>query len=341
MTGYPWSVGDALLADDLNAAIASAVAGGPFLPLSGGTVSGDTNFWPPGNGQFGIGINHNYATVSRTAFLTNINTAGTITDGATAQTIVTSMIDNVDATGAQGGGLSNIRYGISVAAGAKGGRTAFGAHLTQTGATSIAPGQYYVAGAFYADAAFSAGGTAGAGNARGDLFASNDSALLKAGSGLYWNFLVGYELDIGAEAGTGVGYKQGMKIVTWASDRVAGSGAADAAYGITAQGTSAGWDVGYCIGSPEGWWPMKATGTLIGTLPALAGGPAYAAAHGVDFSAVTFSADAFKSNGFSVGPSGRITVRLDNAANDAAAASAGVPIGALYRNAGAVMVRLV
>lgn len=39
MTGYPWASGDALLAADLNDAIANNISG-PFLPLSGGTLTG-------------------------------------------------------------------------------------------------------------------------------------------------------------------------------------------------------------------------------------------------------------------------------------------------------------
>jgi hypothetical protein len=43
-TGYPWSQGDPLLAADLNAAIAGAssaiAAGGPFLPIAGGAMTG-------------------------------------------------------------------------------------------------------------------------------------------------------------------------------------------------------------------------------------------------------------------------------------------------------------
>lgn len=43
MTGYPWQPGDLLLAADLNAAFANgiALAGGPFLPLVGGALSGN------------------------------------------------------------------------------------------------------------------------------------------------------------------------------------------------------------------------------------------------------------------------------------------------------------
>jgi hypothetical protein len=53
---------------------------------------------------------------------------------------------------------------------------------------------------------------------------------------------------------------------------------------------------------------MKAGGTIIGTLTPFAGSPTYAAANGVDFSAVTFSASAFKSTGFDVNGTGVTTV---------------------------------
>jgi len=49
----------------------------------------------------------------------------------------------------------------------------------------------------------------------------------------------------------------------------------------------------------------------------------------------------FSSPGFSVNTVGRIAPLLTNAANDAAAAAAGVAIGQMYRNANAVQVRLV
>jgi hypothetical protein len=39
VTGYPWAPGDALLASDLNAAIANNISG-PFLPISGGGLTG-------------------------------------------------------------------------------------------------------------------------------------------------------------------------------------------------------------------------------------------------------------------------------------------------------------
>jgi hypothetical protein len=296
---------------------------GSFLPLTGGTVTGtitaasivgnaDLNIAPAYNGRWATGINRNYPTATAEMMRFDYGVGGVVTTGQ--QPVLEAHYvnsDTVDASNAQGGGLTWVRYAGNISTGAVGGRTAFGATLAQSGVTNAAGANpYYVASAFWASAAYSAGGAAGA--LRGNLFAGNDGAFLHTGAGAYWNSLVGYELDIAAETGVGVAYKQGIKIVTWASDAVAGTQGADYAYGIAAQGpggSQPGWNVGYCIGSPDGVWPMKATSTLIGTLPGMGGGPTYAAAYGVDFSGVTFSQDAFRSNGFYVDGIGDIQTR--------------------------------
>ena len=253
------------------------LSGGPFLPLTGGTVSGsvsiganqpdyitiaggavnspavisavggsngDLALYPQYNGSLFVGLNRGFPTASAGMVTFNLGVGGTVASGQQPIIEGHGIQDNADASQASGGGLSWYSMSGSLNAGAVGGRTAFGADLTQSGATTCAFGQYYVAGAFWARASYSAGGTSGAGNARGALFASNDAALLQAGAGANWFAVVGYELDIAAEAGTGIVYKQGMKVTTWATDRVAGSAGHDYAYSIVAQGTCAGWDVG-------------------------------------------------------------------------------------------------
>jgi hypothetical protein len=330
----------------LNAAIANTGAG-LFLPLAGGILTGslasieaegDLFIAPHYNGKFNTAISRNWPTPTAEIYRFDYAIGGTVAGGQQAHVEFHAVNgDTVDASSAQGGGLGWFSMAGSLNAGAVGGRTAFGSSLTQNGATTCAPGQYYVAGSRFADAAYSAGGASGSN--RGSLFAGNDSVHLRSG-GMYWESIVGCELDVSADAGTNVNYKIGLSVVTWATDAVGGNAGHDYAVGISAQAACAGWNFGYAIGSDYGWWPMKNTSTLIGTIPAKPGGPAYQAAHGIDFSAVTFTADVFKSNGFVVDGNGRITVHLDNAANDAAAATAGTGPNQLYRNGGIVQVRL-
>jgi hypothetical protein len=292
-----------------------------YVTIAGGTsgnqatiqaagATGDLYIGAAYNGRVNTASNRNYPTPTAECYRFDVSIGGTVASG---QTPIVEMhavnSDAVDASLAQGGGLTWFQYPGVLNAGAVGGRTAFGATIHQAGVTTLNAGQYYLASAFWATAAHSAGGTAGGGNARGSLFASNDGTILQNGAGAYWTEIVGYELDIGAEAGTGLQNKQGIKVVLWSTDAVAGAGGCDYAYSMAAQANCAGWDRGYCFGSPDGWWPMKAISTLIGTVPGLAGGPAYQAQYGVDFSSVSFSQDAFRSAGFAVDGSGDIQTR--------------------------------
>ena len=320
---------------------AAGSTAGPFLPLTGGVVAGgvtigadkpnyvsvfggatssdpaqivgvgtrgDLHIGPAHNGQLSHYIARNWPTVTPELYRLNYDADGVVAAGQQPRIELHALnSDAVDASLAQGGGMSWFGFSGNLSAGAVGGRTAFSATLAQTGATMMALNQYYVGGAFWVDIAHSAGGTAGGGNARGSAFASNDGVLLRTGAGTFWNEVVGYELDIAAEAGTVPTTKQGMKIVFWSTDRVAGLGGQDYAYGIAAQGTCSGWDVGFCIGSSDGWWPMKSSATLIGTLPPLAGGPAYQAYWGIDYSAVTFSGGLIRGAGFSVDAAAHIS----------------------------------
>ena len=98
-----------------------------------------------------------------------------------------------------------------------------------------------------------------------------------------------------------------------------------------------GWKRALSIGTLSGQWPLDPGGTIIGAASAL--NPRNAA-FGIDWSNVTFSGGFLKGPSFLVDGAGRCSPLLTNAVNDAAAAVAGVPIGAMYRNVNAVQVRL-
>ena len=231
--------------------------------------------------------------------------SGTFGPGEGTYNYVAIDADTVDAVSSSGPGLlTGFGVGHAVGAGAVGGRVALSSFLNVGGAITPGPGasSFLVSAAGFAQASASAGGTAGFGNAKGNLFGANFSTRLLSGAGLYWNSLVGAEINVGAPAGTQAAYKIGLQIVQWGDDTVRGAQAIDSGLVFTAQTSAAvvGWDRAITIGHPFGHWPMASTSTLIGTATGYAGSPAYTAAWGVDFSAVTFSGGFLKSNGFEV-----------------------------------------
>lgn len=304
----------------------AAAAGTPVIAAAGTDTNIDIRLTPKGTGavrtnNLAVGdatarqpFSHStyYSPVSGSMatapFAATGNAFGTVTSGSAYFRQFNINSDTVNASAATGGGVNVNYFGHTISAGAVGGRTTHSVFMTQQGATTSTVGQFYVAGACFGEAAYSAGGTAGLGNARGNLFATNHSARLKTGAGIYWNSLVGEEVDVSVQTGTSVNYKVGMKVVQWADDAVSGS-ISDYAFGVgmQASGTAPGWNIGFAIGSPEGWWPIKSIGTIMGTYAAtIGGGPTMAAAYGIDFTAVTFSTAAFASPSFQVDGSGKV-----------------------------------
>jgi hypothetical protein len=277
------------------------------LVLNSGATT-QTNNLTVGDGSARQTFSHNSfispvaGLMSTPAFSAQGNAFGTVTSGPAYFRLFNVNTDTVDASAATGGGVNANYFGHVVSAGAIGGRTTMFSLLSHVGASTLAPDRYYVSHGAFSQTSASAGGTAGLGNARGNLFGSNISAQTLAGAGLFWNSVVGLEVNIGLTAATQSVYKHGLSVVQWSTDAVSGTAGADSGLMFAAQGAGAvpGWDRCITVGHPQGWWPMKAAGTIIGTLPGAAGTPAYAAANGVDFSAVTFSASAFKSVGFQV-----------------------------------------
>jgi hypothetical protein len=316
-------------------------AGAPFLPLAGGTVSGsvsiganqpnyitlaggvagspatittagpwaDLDISPALQGRLHMALWRNFPAPSNLPELARWDYVmeGAIPAGQQPSVEYHGLnYDTVDASLAQGGGMGCFVYSGGPGAGAVGGRALFGATLAQTGATVCPPGQFYVAGARFSEASYSAGGTSG--NNRGSLFGGNDSARLHSGA-TFWEAVIGTEINIAVEAGAACHYKHGLSVIFWSTDAVAGDAGKDYGIGISASGTCAGWDVGYAFGDAYGTWPMKSTGTLIGTVAGASGGAAWQAAYGVDFAQVTFSQAAFRSTGFSVDAYGDVQTR--------------------------------
>lgn len=194
-----------------------------------------------------------------------------------------------------------------------GGRNAFTATLYVDAASNPASpaSRYYVGGAFAVTASANDGGVQG--NGLGAAYGGVIAATLNPAA-TYWNELIGLEIDTVAAHGTqAISYKYALKIIQQQQDAVAGT-VGNSAINISASAGNPnpvpGWSYGIQFGAYEGWWPIAPAGTIIGTAPsAMPGGPSYAAANGVDLSAVTISGAAFKSSGFAVDGAGATTVK--------------------------------
>lgn len=276
--------------------------------VSIGTSAGSPALFD-GSRAFNLRNNPTYSGSITTSFLSQINSAGSATN--TGQ-IVHHLFNNVDTlSAASADSVATLGSYTTVNAGSRAARIGMQVSLTIAGATSDPAGNRYfhqaLSGGVTASA--TAGGTSGLGNEAGNLFGGNLVARLASG-GLYYNSLVGFEFGVKAETGSSVVYKNGVQIVIESTDTVAGSAGFDSGLLFAQQvnGASPGWNVGITFGHALGWWPMKSTGTLIGTIAGAASTPSYAAAYGVDFNAVTFSSGAFRSTGFLVDGSGNATI---------------------------------
>jgi hypothetical protein len=257
--------------------------------------------------SLGLNLNFSTAVPSSPIVYAHGNIFGS-TIGSGVQSAYTFNVDNdsIDASSATGayGFYSSLGVGQATA---KGNRTGGFFGVTQKSPTGNTAGS----GSFYT--ALGSMGVADAndngivGVPSGAMFGNNAQTRITTNSTFY-NGMSSAEFDVAAEGASSLQYKTGLSIVQLLSDLNQGV-LQDTALLIANQGsgTAPGWKCGICYGGPVGWWPITSTGTMMGTQSALAGGPAYAAAHGIDFSAVTFSSDFLKSTGFLVDPSGNTT----------------------------------
>ena len=281
-----------------------------FLGASGVTIGDNTSVQP-------FVVNGFIAPIGgllTPAVLMQGNAFGTITSGALSSARVMNInADSVNADGAQGGGFYGLYMGHVLSAGARGGRTTLFSLLTQTAAT--VPGDnFYVAQAAFADANSSAGGAAGFGLDQGQLFANNFSSILKTGAGLYWGGVVGSEINVSAQVGTGVTYKVGLQVVKWLHDAVQAN-AVEAALAVINQsgGTATGWKQALIVGGNHGWWPIDPAGDIVGLGAVnvhLGAGPPIKAGYGINFigQPISFATAAFASPGFLVDGAGQMTL---------------------------------
>lgn len=301
-----------------------------------------------GPGAFQVGDNTAYkravfnsfytpqAGVMQPSVLMQGNAFGTITSAANLAALRAFNIngDTINATAAQGGGLSANYFGHTISPGATGGRNTIFSFTNHTGSVT-GTGKYLVGLGAFIQSVGSAGGTVG--TKMGNLFGSNISSNLRAGSGLHFNQVVGLEINVGIDAGTEALDKVGLQIVQWSTDAVqAPRGDIGLLFAAQSAAQVAGWRHAIAFGADHGTWPMHPAGTLIGTgnqSKALTGRFPMVVARGIDFAStpVKFTTSALATPGFVVDGAGQLGLGSNTASWSSTGLSLGVAgkVGAL------------
>ena len=293
---------------DLSPAAAVTVLGGPFLKMTGGTLSGAL--------LIDQGVEQDCA-LRPNALATDFGAAyqafllsGNYTGSGLGPYAELSIADT--AANTQGGTfLCGLRVDHNMNAGlGAGSRTAFQAILNKIAATPGTNGQlkYYTAifGQVYADA--DDGGALPL-IPMGDLYALAGLCQLEAGA-TYYNSAQGAEIDIAVRAGASVRHKSCLTLYSANSDAVHGD-VTDAMLVFGRDNTTTvGFRHGIQFGRSGEYFPIDPTGgTLIGVVPDAYG--SYASAlYGVDLRnlSITSGGYAFISDGFQVDGVGGVTL---------------------------------
>jgi hypothetical protein len=199
-------------------------------------------------------------------------------------------------------GMTLNYMGHTVSTNASGGRTTHATFQNVSGTVTAGAGAYHVSGASEIRTEASFGGTAGA--ARGSIFARNEIAWVRNGSGPHLTQIFADEFDVAVEAEAQVLWKGGVKVVYLDEDARRGL-QQDFAYsvGLQASGKAPGVGIAYALGGVEGWWPLTETSHVMEgiTEGGIINGPEAAIGAGIDFSNMArIRESAFKSIGFKV-----------------------------------------
>jgi hypothetical protein len=283
-------------ADTLDAAL---VGGGPFLPLTGGTVTGPLaiNTAPVMSGS---------STTTPISFHNNLNVSGVAPVGMQPYNKI-GVSDSLDVmTNNPGtsidGGSANALYVIhNISGAATGQRSALLSQFHVTGTVNLGTNAFLSAFTADATSAYNCGGVSGSN--MGNLCAFSYQTMLYAGA-TYWNLAEGFEGGCTVDPAASVAFVNGAKIT------VTGQGAFTSNiltlnYGGNGAAGSRP-KMAIAIQSRESpRWPLDATGTIMGTQNF--GADPSTCAFGIDFQAVTFSTAAFRSNGFLVDGNGSLS----------------------------------
>lgn len=177
---------------------------------------------------------------------------------------------NLNATSANG--FQNAYFGINVdGKNTRGNVTALVGLVNVSQSTSNLHTDpfYYTALAGNCFASVNDGGTRA--QPSGNCFGGNVIVQIRRGA-TNWNSAVGFEDDIEVQSGASVLDVIGHQVVLTKNHAVAGT-RANTAFAITRQpGASQGFTCAYCVGGPNGHWPMAANSNVIAALSSAMGG---------------------------------------------------------------------
>lgn len=295
------TVGDAVFIAANAAAARTAIGTGTIatqnsnaVSITGGTVSGLTSLGVSGT-----------VTIGPTGSTTDKGIAITQTPHGTStsstyypyNSIVISS-DDADTDGLTGG---NQAFSVTHNFGGsnmKGSRIGNYTRVNLTSPSSSSNlAKEYVGVSGYSVAASADGGTDTGSGAKGSFFGANFVAATQASiTNLYG--IIGGEVNIVVRTGSSTQRKVGWAIVGGAEDAVQGT-TWDSALVISNQTGAVGWNDGILVGNTNGQFPITTSGNILRST-------AGTVTRGIDLNATTFSSSAFRSNGFSIGPSGQI-----------------------------------
>jgi hypothetical protein len=289
--------------DVLDAAFGGSTVG-PFLPLSGGLVTGQLaiDTAPVMSGSSGT---------TPVSFHNNLNVSGVAPVGMQPFNKI-GVSDSVDVmsnnpgTSVDGGSANALWVIHNISGAATGQRAALLSQFNLTSAVNLGTNAFL--SAFVADAtsAYNCGGTSGAPS--GSLCGFSYQTSLNAGA-THWNLAEGFEGGCTVDPAASCSFANGAKI-TLTGRGINTSNILTLNYGGT--GTAGTRPMmGIAIQSWESpRWPIDPAGTIMGTQNH--GTDPSTAAFGIDFQAVTFSTAAFRSPGFLVDGRGALTLTPAN-----------------------------
>lgn len=266
---------------------------------------------PPGAGSLSSSKVITYSggvSAANNVLYVNTSASGTCTGSPSNTNGPDCSLNTIDITSNTVNGAGSVAPGFEVnhqfgGSGFQGAAVGIEAILDQTATTSNNSNGEYVGLLSVVQGNANDNGTSGSYN--GAVYGLNANVRL-SNNATYWLQDIGAEIDVAALTGTSVKDIIGEQIVIPSNAAVQGSRDNVGLSFNNQPTTTIGWAYGIAFGIQDGYWPMLSSGTLIGAEGHLGGSPAGTAAHGVDFSNVTLTSDAFKSNGFKVDGSGNV-----------------------------------